>query len=83
LVTLPELVIGSALLRIGEHGISLVNLFHPGLRARFLRHVRMVLSRELAVGLLDFVRIGVARYSKYLVVVLIVHWRMIKVDSLM
>ena len=66
-------VIGDALLGIGQHGLGFVELGHAGLRVGFLADVRVVLARQLAVGLLDLVRGGGLRHTENLVVVLEFH----------
>ena len=55
-VTAAGLVISRAFLRVGQHRIGLVNLLHARFSVRFLADVRMVFTRLLAVGFLDFLR---------------------------
>src|SRR5690606_9845747 len=50
---LADLVVGGAFLGIGQHRIGLVHRAHARLGVRLLADVRVVLARELAVGLLD------------------------------
>src|SRR3989449_320716 len=64
-------VVALALLGIGEDLVRLVDLLEALLGARVLVDVRVVLARELPVGLLDVVGRGVLRNAKGLVVVLV------------
>src|SRR5438034_7272034 len=64
-------VVALALLRIGEDLVGLVDLFEGFFGASALVDVRVVLARELAVGLLDVLGRGVLRNAKDLVVVLV------------
>src|SRR6185369_9163748 len=65
-----ELIVGGALLGVGEHGIGLVDLLHARFGVRLLGDVRVVLAGELAEGFLDVRRSGVAGNTKLRVVVL-------------
>jgi hypothetical protein len=78
LATLPEAlplrtdgVVALALLGIGEDLVGLVDLLEALLRLRFLVDVRVVLARELAVGLLDLLGARILRDAECLVVVLV------------
>src|SRR5215207_10996717 len=51
----PAAVVALALLRVREHVVGLGDLLEAVLRAGVLVRVRVVLARELAVGLLDLV----------------------------
>jgi len=73
LIAAPELIIGGAFLRIGEHGVGLVDLLHAQLGIGLLGDVRVVLARELAESLLDVIRRGITRHPQGLVVVLELH----------
>ena len=62
-------VVALALLRIAEHVVGLGDLLEALLGAGVLVRVRVVLARELAVGLLDLVLRGLAVDAQRLVVV--------------
>src|SRR5258706_9630336 len=64
-------VIALALLGIAEDLVGLVDLFELFLRVRLFVDVRVVLARELSVGLLDVVGRRVLRNAKGLVVILV------------
>src|SRR5436309_4932497 len=64
-------VITLALLGVAEDLVGLIDLFEFLFRVRLLVYVRVVLARELSVGLLDVVDRGVLRNAKRLVVVLV------------
>src|SRR2546430_993881 len=64
-------VVPLALLGIAEDLVGLIDLLELLFRVRFLVHVRVVLARELSVGLLDVVGRGVLRNAQRLVVVLV------------
>ena len=68
-----QLVVGGALLRVGEHGVGLVDLAHARGRVGLLADVRVVLAGELAVGLLHRLGVGALVDPEGLVVVLEVH----------
>ena len=53
LVAAAQGVIGGALLGVGKDRVGLVDLLHPRLGAGLLRQVRVMLARQLAIGLLD------------------------------
>ncbi len=72
-VAASELVVGGALFGVRKHRMRLVHFLHPRLGVLFLRDVRVVLARELAVGLLDLVLRRFARHAERLVVVLEFH----------
>ena len=72
----PQLVVRLALLGIAEHLVGLVDLLEACLRGRVtLVQVRVVGARELAKGLLDVGRAGVARDPQGGVVVAVFHRR--------
>src|SRR5205085_5527448 len=67
-----ELVVGSALLRIGEHLVGFLRLLEALLRAlrrRTLIAVRVVLHGQLAISLLDLFFRGVLGDAEHLVIV--------------
>ncbi len=64
-----ELVVASALVRIGEHFVGLVDVAHPIGSARVRVQVRMELPRPLAVGFLDLVRRCLSFHTQDIVVV--------------
>jgi hypothetical protein len=71
-----ELVVGRALLRVGEHLVGLLGLLEllfRRLAAFTLVAVRVVLHGQLAVGLLDVVLAGVLGDAEDLVVVALCH----------
>ena len=68
-----ELVVRRTLFRILQRGIGLGHFLEPGLAIRIARDIRVVLVRELAVGLLDVRGLGVARDTEDLVVILELH----------
>src|SRR5262249_26078714 len=71
LPVLAELVVALTLLRIGEDGIGLPNIFEFLFRSCVAGvDVRVILARQLTVGLLDFVRRRGARNTQGLIVVL-------------
>src|SRR4029077_890914 len=71
LPVLAELVIAFTLLRIGEDCIGLPNIFEFFFRRCVAGvDVRVILARQLTVGLLDVVRRRGARHTQGLVVVL-------------
>ena len=70
---LPQAVVGSALFGVGQDGVGLVHLGHAGRGVSLLADVGVVAARQLAVGLLDVVRTGIARHAQDLVVVLELH----------
>ena len=72
-VVAAQLVVGGALLGIGEHRIGLVDLPHSLLGIRLLGDVRMVLARQLAKRLLDLVGAGIPGDAQNLIVVLEFH----------
>jgi hypothetical protein len=73
LIAFAEPIVGGAPLRIGEHGVGLVDLLHAALGIRLLRHVRMVSARQLAVVLSDLVGVRRARHAENPVVILEFH----------
>src|SRR6185503_14742719 len=66
-----ELVVGLALLRVGQDLVGLVGLLEPVLGALRLVLVRMVLARELSVRALDVLRGSVAADTEDPVVILV------------
>ena len=65
---------GGALLRVGEHLVGLLGLLEFLLRGLVIRiAVRMMLHRELAIGLLDLLVAGVFRHTQDLVVIALGH----------
>src|SRR5262245_20422132 len=70
---LAELVVGAAVLGIGEGLVGLVELLEALLGVLLLRNVGVVLLREFAVRLLDVVRRGAAGHLQGRVVVLVLH----------
>ena len=64
-----QVVILRPLLRVGENGIRLCDLFKAFFGTRLFVAVRMVLERELAEGSLDRLLVRVARDSENLVVI--------------
>src|SRR5688500_14727819 len=63
-------VVQRALLRIAQHLVRLRHLLEPLLGfLRALVAIRMVLQRELPIGLLDLVGFGTARDAQQLVVI--------------
>src|SRR5437868_8244022 len=73
LMASSQLVVRGALFRVGEYGISLVELLHAQFGIGLLGNVGMELARELAECLLDVLRGGIARHSQRSVVVLEFH----------
>src|ERR1700688_72105 len=68
-----QLVIGRTLLGGLQRLVGLGNLLEFLFTGGVLRHVRVILVRELAVRLLDVRGAGVARDTENLVVVLVLH----------
>src|SRR5205085_2544100 len=68
-----EVVVGGALLLVLQGLVGLRHLLEFLLCIRLLGDVRVVLARELAVGLLDVVVAGAALQAEGLVVVLVFH----------
>src|SRR5204862_7176507 len=68
-----EAVVGRALVLVLQRLVGLGDLLEALLGVRLLGDVRVVLARELAVGLLDLVVRGPARDAERLVVVLVLH----------
>jgi hypothetical protein len=66
-------VVGGALFGVAQHGVGLVDLGHALFGVRRLAHVRVVLARQLAVGLLDRVGAGRLGHAQDVVVVLEFH----------
>ena len=73
LVAATQLVVGGALLQVGEHRIGLVDILHVRFGVDFFGNIRMEFSRQLAKGFLDLFLCGFARDAKRLVVVLELH----------
>jgi hypothetical protein len=73
LETRAELVVRRALLRVLQRLVRFGDFLELLLGARFLRHVRVVLSRELAIRGLDLVLRRVAVDAERRVVVLVFH----------
>jgi hypothetical protein len=71
----PELVVGRALFRVGENLVGLLRLLEFVLGGAFVIRiaVRMVLHRELAIGLLDLVVGSVPIEAEHCVVVAFGH----------
>ena len=67
----PHLVVLAALLLVGEHGVRLADLLEARLGRRIRVAVRVVLPRELAVGLLEVGLRDVLGHSEDLVEVLV------------
>src|SRR3990172_1098150 len=74
----PQLVVGGALFRILEGLIGVGDLLKSFLADWILGHVRVILVRQFAVGLLDRIGVGIARYTEDLVVVLLFHLSLLK-----
>src|SRR5205823_8982784 len=68
-----ERVVGRALFLVAQRLVGFRDLLELLLGVRLLGDVRVVLARELAVGLLDLVVRGPARDAERLVVVLVLH----------
>jgi hypothetical protein len=74
--SVPVLVVGSALLRVGEHLVGffrLLELLFGFLVAVTLVAVRVVLHGQLAVGLLDVVLGGIFCHTEHVVIVTLCH----------
>src|SRR4051794_23557487 len=70
-----HLIVGLTLLAILQHLVGFLHLFELLLGVFFLGHIRMVLARELTVGLLDIVFRGRPFDTQNLVIVLVFHPR--------
>ena len=68
-----ETIISLALVAILEHLVGFVDLFEFFFRARLLVDIRMILTRKLAVSLLDVTVSASARNAQNLVVILVFH----------
>ncbi len=67
---LAELVILCLLVRVGQHGVCLVDLLEVLLGIRIAGvQVGVILLGELAVGALDRLRIGAPVYAEYLIII--------------
>jgi len=66
-------VVGRALLLVAQHVVGFVDLAHAPLGVRLLADVRVVLARQLAVGLADVLVGRVALHAERLVIVLEFH----------
>jgi hypothetical protein len=73
LMALADGVVGGAPFGVGQNGIGFVDLAHARRGVGFLADVGVVLARQLAVGLADFLGAGVAGDTQHLVVVLELH----------
>ena len=58
-----QLVVGGALVRIAQHLVGLLNLFEFVLGVLFLADVRVILTRQFAVGALNFIGAGRLIYT--------------------
>src|SRR6185369_7592752 len=76
-----ELVVSRALLGIFERLVRFRDFLEFLLALRILRHVRMILMGELAIGFLDVVRARAALDPEDAVVVLVFHGRCLAVRS--
>ena len=73
---LPEAIVATTLLRIGENLVGFGDSFESSLGFGSLAlgvAIGVPLERELAVGLLDVVGTGVARNAEHVVIVLKLH----------
>ena len=68
-----EFVVGRALFRVLQGLVGLAHFLESGLGLGRLGHIGVVLSRQLAVGLLDLLGIGIARHAEGRVVVFVLH----------
>src|SRR5690554_7800291 len=59
-----QLVVLGPLFRVFEHFVGLAHVLELVAGVLFLAHIRMVLARQLAVGLLDVLEIGRASFGK-------------------
>ncbi len=72
-VALAQLIVGGALIRIGQHSVGFVDLLHALFGVRFLRDVRVVFAGQFAEGFLDVGSRGIPRHAENAVIVLILH----------
>src|SRR5258708_17163152 len=68
-----ELIVGAAFFGGLQRLVGLGDFLEFLLAGRLLRHVRVVLVRELAAGLLDVLGAGIARATERVAVVLVLH----------
>ena len=66
-------LVGGALFPVLEDLVGLVDLLEARFGVGLLAHVRVVFARQLAVGLFDGLRRGVARDTEGLVIVFVLH----------
>ncbi len=72
---MAELVVGGALLRIGQHIVGLLGFLEPGFGLVIvLIAVRMVLHRETPVSFLQISFVGVPGYAQNFVIIAFRHW---------
>src|SRR6266851_8928 len=69
-----QLIVGGALFRILERRVGLGDLLEFRLALRVLGNVRVILVRELAIGLLDRGLVGAALHAEGGVVILVFHF---------
>ena len=77
------LVIGGALLAVGQYFVGLLDLFEFGLSLLGcipLVTVRVILHRQLAVGFLDFIIAGIARHPQHFVIVAFGHGQVLSIS---
>ncbi len=71
---MPELVIGRALFVVLENGVGFLGLLEMLLRVSIIQiTVRMVLHRQLAIGLFELSFVNVSLNSKHFVIVAFCH----------
>src|SRR3990167_8777859 len=73
-ITTAELIVGRSLFQVAQYRVSLVDFLHAQLGIRFLAHIRMIFTCQLAVGLLDFILAGALVQAENLVVILEFQW---------
>ena len=66
-------VIGTAIIRIFQHLVGFVDLFEFLLSIGILIDIRMIASGKLTISFLDLGGISVARYTQYLIIILVFH----------
>ena len=78
----PQLIIGRTLLRIAQHFVRLLNLFELVLGVLLFTNVGVEFARQLAIGTLHPLGVGIACYPQNLVIILVLHAHLCAIKSI-